>query len=179
MSNLDEFSIQAFTLIDNWKSLQFWIGVSLGLASVVFSLMAFFEAKKAKKAAMKARVSFSIRNIETELNIEISLLNGINNTISYNDMRKISLELSSKMARINEIIVQQKLVDKTDIQKIDMVINNFNSTLSQVKPDYEDKDMKFQIFNGMSTVITETSQLLSTIVGKIQANYLMEASDDK
>jgi len=175
----DEIAMQALTLSDNWKSLQFWICVALGVGSIIFSAKAFIEARGAKKAATKARTSLSIRNIENELGVEISILNGIPKSITYTEMRKICLDLTSKMARIKEIIIRLELIDESDVQRIEDVINNLNMALSQVKPDFEGGETKFYIFNGMSAVITDTSQILSTIIGKIQAKNLLEDTGDK
>jgi hypothetical protein len=179
LPDVNEIAKQVISLTDNWKSWQFWIGTGLGIASVIFSIMAFIEAKNAKKAAIKARISLSVRNIENELDIEINSLNSIRSDISYNEMRKICLDLTTRIVRIKEIVDKLKLIDNDDIKKIDQVINNLNSELSRVRPDFENTETTHQIFNGMAIVIADTSQLLSSIVGKIQAKNLLEGSDDK
>jgi hypothetical protein len=177
--DISEIAKHVISLTDNWKSWQFWIGTGLGVASVIFSIMAFIEAKNAKNAAIKARISLSVRNIENELEVEINLLNSIRSDITYNEMRKICLDLTSKIVRIKEVVDKLKLIDNNDIKKIDQVIDNLSYELSRVRPDFENTETTHQIFNGMAIVIADTSQLLSSIVGKIQVKNLLGDSDDK
>jgi hypothetical protein len=165
------------TLNNFWTSPSFWIGTVVGLAGVFFSILAFVEAGKAKQAAQEARASLSIKNIETELGIEVSILNGIKSEINYDEMRRIVVELTSKIARIKEVIIKLHLIEQNDLTDIESVISNLSNSLKQVKPDFESSQISNMVYNGMADVVAETSQLLSTIIGKIQAKGLMEAKN--
>jgi hypothetical protein len=78
----------------------FWINVVLGVAGIVFSVLAFKEAAKAKEAAAAAGRSVKIQTVTIELTEILQRLDKLDAEIDFPDARDLLNEVSRRLRRL-------------------------------------------------------------------------------
>src|SRR5438874_2659218 len=82
-----------------YLTLEFWIPLAIGIAGLVFSILAFLEARKAKKAAFEAGRAVKLQTITIEL-AEIALkLDHLNLDLNFVQARDLLNEVSRRLRR--------------------------------------------------------------------------------
>jgi len=83
-----------------WKRAEFWIAMIVGLAGVSFSLLAFLEARRAKRAATEAGRTVKLQTITIELTEIAQKLDRIQPEIRFNEARDLLAEISRRLRRV-------------------------------------------------------------------------------
>ena len=83
-----------------WQKPEFWIFLVISVMGVVFSLLAFIEAKKAKRAATEAGRTVKIQTITIDLTEVSQKLDKLRIEIPYNEARDLLTEISRRLRRI-------------------------------------------------------------------------------
>ncbi len=83
-----------------WLSPSFWIGTVLSAAGLLFSILAFFEARKARKAAVEAGRTVKGQTVAIELSEMAQRLDAIQPEISYREARDLLSEISRRVRRV-------------------------------------------------------------------------------
>lgn len=154
------------------KSPSFWVSTILAIFGIIVSAGAWVSANNAKKAAIKAKISLSIKEIENDLNVAISKLEGIKKDISYDDLRTILMQIISEIQRIKSILELDETVDKETLEKLEVFGTNLFKQLQNNKPDSSLNIKNTMIFDGMESSINDSIMFLSSLIGKIQARNL-------
>jgi hypothetical protein len=82
-----------------WQHTDFWIATILGIAGVIFSLLAFVEARKAKRAAVSAGRTVKVQTVAIELTEITQKLDRIQPGIRYSEARDLLAEISRRLHR--------------------------------------------------------------------------------
>lgn len=82
-----------------WQTASFWIEVVIGLAGLLFSILAFKEAKKAKTAATIAGRTVKIQTLTIELTELAQRLGTVQPGISFSQARDLLADVSRRIRR--------------------------------------------------------------------------------
>ena len=83
-----------------YQSAEFWIASVIGLAGLIFSAFAFWEARKAKKAAWEAGKTVKIQTITIELTEIAQRLDRLDFGLGFADARDSLNEFSRRLRRL-------------------------------------------------------------------------------
>ena len=103
-----------------YKSIEFWISISVGIISMIAAIFAFLEAKGAKKAATDAGRTVKIQTITIELTEILQRLDKLEPAISYSDARDLLNEIARRLRRLASPF-------NNEIDLKDTITNLFNS----------------------------------------------------
>jgi hypothetical protein len=116
-----------------YKNLDFWINVVLATAGLVFSVLAFREARQAKVAAKKAGRSVRLQTVALELTEISNKLDRVEPDVKYRVARDLLSETSRRITRsISAFEDDEKLKDS--IATLKDSIDVATTTLNQVRP---------------------------------------------
>lgn len=91
----------------------FWINVLLGVVGVLFSVLAFVEARRAKVAAAEAGKTVKIQTITIELSEIAQRLDKLDAQLNFSEARDLLNEISRRLRRL--IAPFQSLEDLKDL----------------------------------------------------------------
>ena len=156
-----------------YKTIEFWITVSISLIGILISIFTLLNAKKAKEAADQAKKAVTIKNVESEINDIVQKLNTLPRDIKYERAKEIILQVQSTIFRVNQILNATKSINKIDLNEIEKSIEAVNDALLNVRPDNENSDNNpYIICNGIEKEVKDVVTLLSKAIGKLQANNI-------
>ncbi|CAB5112151.1 hypothetical protein D3OALGA1CA_5708 [Olavius algarvensis associated proteobacterium Delta 3] len=114
----------------------FWIGLVVGIASVIFSYLAFREARKAKQAASEAGRTVKIQTITIELTEIAQRLDKLDSNVSFSDVRDLLNEVSRRLMRL--IAPFEHLDDLVDVcESLRTAFIEAKTALNEVRPKAE------------------------------------------
>lgn len=120
-----------------WTQPEFWIGVVIGAVGLLFSILAYIEAKQAKTAALNAGEFIQIQSITIELNEILHSLQSITSDIQFEEARDILSNVTNKLRRY--LASYKKKEEYQDAcQKIFDSLQHASKALSDVKPSGPD-----------------------------------------
>lgn len=152
--------------ISFWKKPEFWISIAIGILSVVYSFIAYREAKSAKEAAYEAGKTVKIQTITIELTELVQKLDTLDMDIKYSTARDLFNEINRRVKRITAPFKDEKNYQET-IEKINEVLLNTKGSLNEVRPidDSEDNDLGFSVYNASESHFSDLSGLLAELMG--------------
>lgn len=154
-----------------YKDLGFWIGVLVGLTSVIFSYIAYREAKKAKEAAKEAGKSVKIQTITIELTELIQRLDKLDVEISYQEARDLYNEINRKVRRILSPYKKEEYFE-TEILEIITTLNDLKKGLNGVKPfsndNTEEQMTGSSVYFGIESEFSTLSGQLAELSGLME-----------
>ena len=146
-----------------WKTFDFWIFVALSSLSLLFAILAFIEAKAAKKAANKAGQTVKIQTITIELTEIIQKLDILEPTIEFSQARDFYSEINRRIRRLispfkNEANYQES------ITIICSTLDALHESLSKVRPienkNIVDNSIYFAIEHHFSMLSGQLAELM-------------------
>ncbi|WP_406232572.1 hypothetical protein ACI703_15105 [Isoptericola jiangsuensis] len=108
-----------------YTGLEFWIGFSVGLAGLVFSVLAFIEARKAKEAASEAGEIVKIQTVAIELTEVAQKLDKLDAQLTFVQARDSLNEISRRLRRL--------IAPFQDHDEFEPVCSTLKTTLSSAK----------------------------------------------
>jgi hypothetical protein len=87
-------------LIPYYQNPEFWIGCGLSLIGIIFSMMAFYQAKKARQAAIEAGKTVKIQTVTIELTEIAQRLDKLDFNLTFTEARDLLNEISRKLIRL-------------------------------------------------------------------------------
>lgn len=83
-----------------YQEAEFWISLAVGIVGVLFSLLAYFEARKAKEAAAEAGRTVKIQTITIELSEIAQRLDKLDSKLGFSEARDSLNEISRRLRRL-------------------------------------------------------------------------------
>jgi preprotein translocase subunit SecF len=159
-----------------WQHTEFWIFLIIGVLSLIASVMAFWQAKRAKEAAFQAGTTVKIQTITIELTELVQKLDKLDAKIDYPTARDFLNEISRKIIRL---IAPFKEHDdyKNTINKIYEIISKTKKGLELVKPIDKEKNVDFalqSIYYAIESNFSDLSILLAEIIGLFEKRTLKD-----
>jgi hypothetical protein len=139
MTNEIEALIQKFVSLQSvldspfWKDPAFWITLLVTLAGVVFAILAFIEARKAKAAATEAGKTVKIQTVAIELTEISQRLDILGMEIRFNEARDLLNEISRKLRRLVSPFQTDPELKET-VASLKEALNSAKNSLNDVRP---------------------------------------------
>src|SRR4029077_4374022 len=83
-----------------WSHAEFWIASAIGIAGLVFSILAFREARQAKRAATEAGKTVKVQTVAIELTEISQGLDRLNQKIGFSEARDYINGLNRRLRRL-------------------------------------------------------------------------------
>jgi hypothetical protein len=116
-----------------WKRVEFWIAVTIGIAGLVFSILAFIEARKAKRAATEAGRTLKLQTVTIELTEVAQRLDRIQPNIQFNEARDLLSEISRRLRRATSPFANDPALS-TAINAVREALEAAKTSLKSVRP---------------------------------------------
>jgi hypothetical protein len=131
MQNVGELT----TIINTpfWKSVDFWIHTVLSSLGLIFAILAFIEARRAKHAATEAGKIVKIQTITIELTEISQRLDRLEPDIHFNEARDMLSEASRRLRRAISPFQKDPELAET-IEKLKSSLDSAKITLNGVRP---------------------------------------------
>lgn len=144
---------------------EFWITTILGIASVVFSIKAFTEAKRAKSAAFEAGKTVKIQTITIELTEIAQRLDKLDFELSFSEARDLLNEVSRRLRRL--IAPFQETDDLSEAcMNLKTALDEAKESLEEVRPqDPEEEVPPNTIYFATQGHLSNISSLVAEIMG--------------
>ncbi len=158
-----------------WKKLDFWIFFCLGLAGLLFSFLAFLEARQAKRAARDAGQVVKIQSVLIDLTELGQKINRLDPNIRFNDARDLLTETSSKIRRIVSPFNQDDEL-RTTINNLLGALDRAQAALNSVRPTAPDSESSAPqaVFYGIQENFSFISNLVAELLGLFEGrNFQM------
>lgn len=158
-----------------WQKGDFWINLVIGIAGLVFSILAFSEARKAKRAATEAGRTVKIQTVTIDLTEIAQKLDRLNPKISYTDARDLLTEISRKLRRIvSPFGDDPKLA--TAIGQLKETLDAAKAALDSVRPADIDSESSAPnaVYNAVEGFFADISNLVADLLGLFEKENLGE-----
>lgn len=116
-----------------WQQGSFWISLLIGLAGVLFSVLAFAEARKAKRAATAAGRTVKLQTITVELTEIAQKLDRMQPDIHFNEARDLLAEISRRLRRATSPFAGEAALSQA-IGLSRQALQAAQNSLKQVRP---------------------------------------------
>jgi len=148
-----------------YTQIEFWIATVIGIASVFFSLKAFFEARQAKKAAFEAGKTVKIQTITIELTEIAQRLDKLEFNLSFSEARDLLNEVSRRLRRL--IAPFQDTDDLSDLcLNLKSALEDAKEALEEVRPQNPEDDLPPNtIYFATQGYFSNISSLVAEIMG--------------
>lgn len=150
-----------------YSQIEFWIATVIGLASVVFSYIAFTAAKEAKTAATEAGKTVKIQTITIELTEIAQRLDKLDAELSFAEARDLLNEISRRLRRLIAPF-QDKDDLSTACSNLKGALSEAKSSLDSVRPkeDTELDDLPVStIYFAIQSHFSNISDFVAEIMG--------------
>lgn len=117
-----------------YESIEFWIFLALAIAGLIFSILAFLEARQAKKAAAEAGTTVKIQTVTIELTEIVQRLDRLDENVTFSEARDLLNEISRKLRRLIAPFRQRVDVSESCKQLLD-ALDAAKQALEAVRPE--------------------------------------------
>lgn len=158
-----------------WHKVDFWIFLILGIFGFIFSLLAYLEARQAKRAATEAGQVVKIQSVLIDLTELGQKINRLDPNIRFNDARDLLTETSSKIRRIVSPFNSDDKLQNT-INKLLAALDTAQIALNSVRPTAADSESSAPqaVFYGIQENFSCISNLVAELLGLFEGkNFQM------
>lgn len=154
-----------------YKKWDFWISLIVGGLGVGFSILAFIEAKAAKKAASDMAKTVKVQTITIELTEIIQGLDKLDYSLDFVTARDRLSEINRKLRRLlapfqNSEDISQNCVD------LKQALDNARSALDGLVPSDNSNDVPNAIYFGLQSHFGNISSQVAEILGLLEKRNL-------
>lgn len=162
-----------------WNHLDFWIVTVVGLASVGFSLMAFVEARNAKRAATEAGKSVKIQTVTIELTEISQKLDKLQPGIHFNEVRDLLTEITRRLRRIISPFQNDSDLSSA-IKSLKETLTSAKGSLNKVRPadQANEKDAPNAVYYGIEGEFASISDGVADLLGLFEKKTINFGDDD-
>ena len=117
----------------------FYLFILLGITSIIFSILAFLEARKAKQAASEAGTTVKIQTITIELSEIVQRLDTLDMEIEFSTARDLLNEITRRLRRLISTFKNDPEFKTTIMELID-TLGEARNALQEVRPTDSDAE---------------------------------------
>src|SRR5438128_7313511 len=122
-----------------WKDFGFWASFSVGVAALVFSILAWREAKKAKKAATAAGRTVKLQTVTIELSEIGQKLDRVQPGIRFNEARDLIADTARRVHRATSPFSKEPKLSEA-IGAAKQAVEAAQTSLKSVRPTEAGKE---------------------------------------
>ena len=158
-------SLLQYIEIPFWRKIEFWIFLVIGGMGVVFSLLAFIEAKKAKRAATVAGRTVKIQTITIDLTEVSQKLDKLRIEIPYNEARDLLTEISRRLRRIISPFQGESDLKET-LSELKTALGAAKESLNAVRPiDPSHEDASNAVYYAVESDFATINNCVADLLG--------------
>jgi hypothetical protein len=116
-----------------WDKWDFRLSLLLAILSVLFSVLAYFEARRAKHAAQQAATTVKLQTVTIELSEIMQKLDSLDFNISFPTARDLLNEMTRKLRRLTSPYRGDNLFNE-NINKLRGVLDQTKVALNDARP---------------------------------------------
>ena len=147
----------------------FWIGIIIGAVGIIFSGLAFIEARRAKVAATKAERTVKIQTIAIELTEVCQKLDKLRRDIHFDEARDLLTEISRKIRRFISPFQNEHGLENT-ITTLVEALDNAKKSLNAVRPDaaIEEAEATNAVYNAIEGDFATINNSVAALIGLLE-----------
>lgn len=149
-----------------WKDTGFWLGFIVGIGGLVFSIMAWVEAKRAKRAATAAGMTVKSQTVAIELTEIVQRLRNVQPGMRFAEARDLIGETASRVHRATSPFLKEPaLSDAIDNAK--KAVQSAQIALASVRPTASNAESEAPdaVYYGIEADCTQISNFVSDLIG--------------
>lgn len=152
-----------------WESGEFWISCLFGAAGLIFSFLAYREARRAKRAAIDAGRNVKIQSIAIELSEVSQRLDSIEPTISYTEARNLLAEISRKLRRVTSPFADDVRLSSA-ISLLRDALEAAQESLKSVRPAFisGEEQPPEVVYYGIENDFSSINNLIADLIGLLE-----------
>jgi hypothetical protein len=162
-----------------WRHYDFWIGLVIGLAGLLFSILAFIEAKKAKKAANAAARTVKSQTVAIELTEIVLKLDKIKPDIRFSEARDLIAEISRRFHRATSPFSGDPGLSQTIKTNVE-ALRQVRESLKTVRPTDPAKEgeVPLAVYNAIEEACSQISSSVADLIGLFEREAIDFGDDD-
>ena len=148
-----------------WQHADFWIATAIGTAGLIFSILAFVEARRAKRAATAAGRTVKLQTVTIELTEIAQKLDKMQPEIRFNEARDLLAEVSRRLRRATSPFAKDSELS-TAIAVTREALQAAQASLKAVRPTDPSKEVEapravyYAIEDNFATINNSVADLL-------------------
>lgn len=156
-----------------WTRPDFWIATIIGVAGLIFSILAFVQARKAATAARAAARSVKIQTVTMELQEVHQMLDAIEPQISYAEARKLLSSVNYRVRRHTTPFINTSEFKET-ISRLRDGLAAATSALEGVRPSDPETAIKAPnaVYYAIVSSFSQLSGLIADLLGLMESETL-------
>lgn len=155
-----------------YREPEFWIATLIGIGSIVFSILAFIEAKRAKVAAGKAGTTVKIQTITIELTEIAQRLDKLDYELEFTSARDLLNEVNRRLRRLVAPF-QNHDQFKQPCCELKTALDAAKDALEKVRPTSDDAEAtENMVYFGMQGHFATISAGVAEIMGLFEAETI-------
>jgi hypothetical protein len=149
-----------------WRDGGFWISFVVGAAGLVFSILAWVEAKRAKRAATAAGRTVKLQTIAIELTEIVQKLDKVQPGIRFNEARDLIADTSRRVHRATSPFSKEPKLSEA-IESSKSAVHAAQEALKQVRPapDVQESEAPNSVYYGIEAACSAVSDAVSDLIG--------------
>jgi len=149
-----------------YRNVDFWIFLVVGLAALTFSILAWMEAKKAKKAATAAGRTVKLQTVTIELSEIGQKLDRVQPGIRFNEARDLLSDTSRRVHRATAPFSKEPKLSEA-IEAAKQAVQNAQNSLKTVRPSEPGKEAEAPdaVYYGIEADCSVISSCVADLVG--------------
>jgi hypothetical protein len=152
-----------------WTHFDFWIALSIGVGGLVFSILAFLEARSAKRAAILAGRTVKLQTIAIELSEIAQKLDRIEPEIRFNEARDLLAEISRRVHRATSPFMKDPKLSSavTDAREALKTAQNSLKAVRPADPTKED-EAPLAVYNAVENNFAAINDCVADLLGLLE-----------
>jgi hypothetical protein len=144
----------------------FWITLIVGIGSLIFSILAWTEAKEAKKAATAAGRTVKLQTVTIELSEIGQKLDRVQPGIRFNEARDLLADTSRRVHRATSPFSKEPKLSES-IEAVKQAVLGAQTSLKSVRPTDPGKEAEAPdaVYYGIETDCSTVSSCVADLVG--------------
>jgi hypothetical protein len=162
-----------------WKDPGYWLAFAIGTGGLVFAILAWIEARQAKRAATAAGRTVKLQTVAIELVEIVQKLSKVQPGIRFNEARDLLSDASSRIHRATSPFASEpKLLEAIEITK--EAIRSAQQALKSVRPTESAKELEAPdaVYYGIEADCAATSDALSDLIGLFEKQTFNFGTDN-
>jgi hypothetical protein len=149
-----------------YKDIGFWITLIIGLAGLLFSILAWIEAKKAKKAATAAGRTVKVQTVTIELSEICQKLDRVQPGIRFNEARDLLSDTSRRVHRVTAPFSKEPNLSEA-ITTAKVAVQDALISLKSVRPTEpgQESETPNAVYYGIEAYCSAISSSVAEVLG--------------
>ena len=162
-----------------WERWDFIIGTALGVVGVVLSGMAFWEAKKAKRAAIDAGRTVKLQTVTIDLTEISQKLDRVQPGIKYHDARDLLAELNRRIRRAAAQFSNDEML-RNAVTTLLAALTQAHESLQQVRPTAaaSESEAPDAVYYGIESQFTAVNNGIADVLGQLERRVQRPGDDN-